>query len=391
MITPEKNLWHCLGACQEGGDIISWMMKSQGVSFRHTVELLREGDFTSLAAQPVKRSSITKLPTTLNASAEDQALLIQVVSYYHQALKQNPDALAYLNKRGLNHPEMIEHFKLGVANRTLAYRLPEKNRKAGAAIRSRLQTLGILRQSGHEHFNGSLVIPVINHGQVLEMYGRKLNDNLRKGTVYHLYLPDPHQGLFNLDALERNKEIILCESLIDALTFWVAGFRNVTASYGIEGFTKEHLGAFKHYKTERVLIAYDRDVVGEKAATALSEKLIDEGIDCYRIAFPKNMDANEYALSVQPASKSLGVVIRSAIWLGKGKAPVKPKSQPGHHEQKETATKNKTDQSSSFTAPAPAALARPCASAAEPITLEDKTQPLTKPLPAAVIPAASPS
>lgn len=141
VISPEKNLWHCLGACGEGGDVISWMMKSQGVSFRHAVELLREGDFTALAAQPVKRSTVTKLSTPLNADAEDQALLMQVVNYYHQALKQNPDALEYLNKRGLNHPELINHFKLGVANRTLAYRLPEKNRKAGAEIRGRLQAL----------------------------------------------------------------------------------------------------------------------------------------------------------------------------------------------------------------------------------------------------------
>jgi len=53
VVSPEKNLWHCLGVCQEGGDIINWMMKSQGVSFRHAVELLREGDFTALAARPV--------------------------------------------------------------------------------------------------------------------------------------------------------------------------------------------------------------------------------------------------------------------------------------------------------------------------------------------------
>jgi len=323
VISPEKNLWHCLGACGEGGDVITWMMKSQGVSFRHAVELLRGGDFSSLVAQPVKRTTVTKLDSPLNADAEDQALLMQVVDYYHQALKQNPEALEYLNQRGLNHPELIDHFKLGVANRTLAYRLPSTTRKAGAEIRGRLQALGILRDSGHEHFNGSLVIPVINHHQVLEIYGRKLRDDLRKGTAYHLYLPGPHQGVFNIEALAQSKEIILCESLIDALTFWAAGYRNVTTSYGVNGFTDELLAAFKQHHTERVLIAYDRDDAGEKAAHELAEKLIKEGLDCYRIHFPKGMDANEYALSVQPPGKSLGVVIRSAVWLGKGEAPVR--------------------------------------------------------------------
>jgi hypothetical protein len=270
---------------------------------------------------------VQKLPTPLSISAEDQALLHQVVDYYHETLKSDAEGLAYLEKRGLNR-EALEHFKLGLANRTLGYRLPEKTRKAGAEIRGRLQALGILRESGHEHFNGSLVIPVIHGGRITEVYGRKLNDRLRKGTPMHLYLPGPHQGVFNIEALSASKEIILCESLIDALTFWCAGYRNVTASYGIEGFTADHLKAFEAHNIERVLIAYDRDVAGEAAAEKLAEQLMAEGIDCYRIHFPKGMDANEYACQVKPASKSLGVVIRSAVWLGKGQAPLKPEREP---------------------------------------------------------------
>jgi hypothetical protein len=124
--------------------------------------------------------------------------------------------------------------------------------------------------------------------------------------------------VWNIEALQASKEIILCEALIDALTFWCAGYRNVTASYGVEGFTEDHLAAFKRHGTERVLIAYDRDDAGEKAAAALAEKLIASGIECFRIHFPKGMDANEYALTVKPADKSLGVLIRSAQWLGGG-------------------------------------------------------------------------
>lgn len=318
VITPDKNLWHCLGACQTGGTVIDWVMKAEGVSFRHAVELLRNDLPLAASSTPVKRSTVTKLPAPLDHSAEDQALLMQVVDYYHDALKESPEALAYLKTRGLDHPDMIDHFKLGYANRTLGYRLPEKNRKAGADIRGRLQTLGILRDSGHEHFNGSLVIPVIHDGQVKEVYGRKLLDRLRKGTPKHLYLPGPHQGVFNVDTLRASTEIVLCESLIDALTFWCAGFRNVTCSYGIEGFTKDHLQAFTDYDIERVLIAYDRDAAGNQAAEALAKKLIKAGIDCYRLNFPKGMDANGYAVQVHPASKSLGVVIRSAEWMGKG-------------------------------------------------------------------------
>ena len=109
--------------------------------------------------------------------------------------------------------------------------------------------------------------------------------------------------------------------MLDALTFWCAGFRNVTTSYGIEGFTDEHHEAFKRFGVERVLIAYDRDDAGERAATKLAERLLAEGIGCYRIQFPRGMDANEYALKVEPATKSLELVIRKALWLGKGQGP----------------------------------------------------------------------
>ncbi|MEJ2693188.1 MAG: CHC2 zinc finger domain-containing protein, partial [Candidatus Thiodiazotropha sp.] len=321
VISPDKNLWHCLGACQTGGTVIDWVMKSEGVDFRQAVERLQAENFPSLVADaaPAKHDQTRKLSPPLKASAEDQTLLRQVVDYYHETLKGDAEGLAYLEKRGIS-VEAIDHFKLGLANRTLGYRLPEKTRKAGAEIRGRLQGLGVLRESGHEHFNGSVVIPVINDNQVQELYGRKLGERLRKGTPLHLYLPGPHQGVFNLEALPTSKEVILCESLIDALTFWSAGYRNVTASYGIEGFTTAHRKAFRDHNTERVLIAYDRDAAGETASEKLAKQLMAEGIDCYRIQFPKGMDANEYACQVKPANKSLGVVIRSAVWLGKGDA-----------------------------------------------------------------------
>ena len=321
VISPKKNLWHCLGACQCGGSVIDWVMKSEGVSFRHAVELL-QSDYQPLAVSgSIKQSTVRKLPTALDSSVEEAKLLNQVVDYYHNTLKESPEALGYLEKRGLTHPDLIDGFKIGFANRTLGYRLPQKNRKEGAAIRGQLQRLGLYRSSGHEHFTGSIVIPVLDaNGQVTEIYGRKINDNLRKGTPTHLYLPGPHKGIWNESALSASKEIILCESLIDALTFWCAGFRHVTSSYGVEGFTADHLAAFKTHGIERILIAYDRDEAGNGAAEKLSKQLNKVGIDSYRLQFPKGMDANEYALQVTPASKSLGVVIRSAQWLGKGKA-----------------------------------------------------------------------
>lgn len=324
VITPSKNLWHCLGACNMGGTCIDWVMRADGISFRHAVELLRADHLPVSAApiQPVKVGTVRKLPPPVEREADDRVLLLQVVDYYNETLKQSPEAMKYLASRGLTSPEIIARFKLGFANRTLGYRLPAKNRAAGAEMRGRLQRLGVIRESGHEHFNGSIVIPVLNSsGEVVEMYGRKITPNLREGTPDHLYLPGAHRGVWNEEALAASKEIVLCESLIDALSFWNAGIRNVTASYGVNGFTADHRAAFEKHGIERVYIAYDRDEAGEKAAAALAPELMGMGIECFRVQFPKGMDANEYALKVQPAAKSLAVLLNKAEWLGKGQRP----------------------------------------------------------------------
>ena len=177
--------------------------------------------------------------------------------------------------------------------------------------------MGIVRASGHEHFNGSLVIPVINNNQVTEVYGRKIirTSKLRKGTPAHLYLPGPHEGVLNGDHM-GGEEIILCESLIDALTFWRWGFKQVTTSYGTAGFTQSILQALIDQNIKRVLIAYDRDEAGEKAAKKVARQLNKNNIDAYRILFPKGMDANGYALKMTPPQKSLALVIRKAEPMG---------------------------------------------------------------------------
>ena len=175
VISPKKNLWHCLGACSAGGSVVDWVMRSEGVSFRHAVELLRDGRGSAgpISGPAPQRSTVRKLPSPVDRSAGDAELLGQVAGYYHRTLLESPEALAYLRSRRIDHPDVITTFQLGYANRTLGYRLPEKNRKEGAELRGRLQAIGVFRQSGHEHFSGSLVVPVTDSaGRVVEMYGR---------------------------------------------------------------------------------------------------------------------------------------------------------------------------------------------------------------------------
>ena len=144
-LDPVQNLWHCFG-CQQGGGVIDWVMKAEGVSFRHAVELLRSqvsGSTFQVQSSPpttnarlVKHSRATKLAVPLPADAEAQHWAQVVMDEYHTTLKERaPEAKAYLAKRGLLNDELITTFKLGVANRTLGYRLPRMETTEGAVIR----------------------------------------------------------------------------------------------------------------------------------------------------------------------------------------------------------------------------------------------------------------
>ena len=398
-ISPEKNLFHCFG-CGAGGGVIDWMMKKNGVSFRHAVELLRDPPAPSASADAganvglVKHSTVRKLAAPVTPDADDQKLLNQVVAYYHATLKQSPEALAYLKQRGIDNAEMIDVFKLGFANRTLGLRLPDKLRKEGKLIRARLEKVGLYRDTGHEHFNGSLIVPVLGErGDVMGVYGRKIRDDLRPGTPVHLYLAGQHRGVFNGQALAQ-PEIILCEALIDAMTFWCAGYRNVTASYGAEGFTDDMLAAFKQHGVKRVLIAYDRDEAGDRAAEKLVPRLMAAGMECWRIQFPKGMDANEYALKVTPASKSLGVLIRKAVWLGNGAPTLRDHAEPVveivHHPEATVLADTGLAAKAESGAMAHSALAAPVAVAASAVAEQKKTaEPTAAPImPASPVPPA---
>lgn len=322
IVTPAKNLWHCLG-CGKGGSAIDFVMVHDGLSFRHAFEVLADGRLASLKpGGPVKHATARTLPSPIAFDADDHAATRQVIGYYHERLKQTPAALEYLHKRGIT-AEAVDAFRIGFADRTLGLRLPQAATRAGAEIRERLKRVGLLRaESGHEHFNGCAVFPILDGaGNVAEVYGRKINAHLRPGTAYHLYLPGPHVGIWNGEALRASREIVLCESVIDALTFWCAGFRNATCIYGTEGFTDELFAALLEHKTERVYLAYDRDPAGDRAAARDAERLLAKGVECLRIRFPGGMDANEYARKVTPPDKSLRVLIQSAEWLGKGSMP----------------------------------------------------------------------
>ncbi len=363
IVTPAKGLFHCM-ACGKAGNAIQFVEQHDGVSFRHAFELLNQGGNAAFTATPLqKQTTVPALPCPLDPQADDATLFGQVVAYYHERLKSlrtATGARAYLASRGLDNDELIDRFQIGFADRTLGLRLPFKNRKEGDVLRTRLMQLGLWRESGHEHFNGCIVVPLHDTaGNAVSFYGRRA----QKSELRHLYPPGPHRGLFNRQALD-SPEIILCEAVLDALTFYANGFHNVTSLFGTEGFTDELWEALK--RVQRVRIAYDADDAGERAAARDTERFRSHGIEVFRVKFPHGMDANEYAQKVKPADKSLALLLNSAVWLGAGTRP--PAASEGGSATGDAANGVQAQPA----APAPFSLAASVSGSQEPAAKEEK-------------------
>ena len=163
---------------------------------------------------------------SFDPTANNGQLLEEVVAFYHQRIIEHQPAHEFLTRRGLSH-DLIEHFELGFADRQLGLSIPMKRCQVGATLRKRLAKIGIYRETGHGHFNGSLTVPIRNReGEVCELYGRKIGAHLTKGTRFHSYLADnsrPHgsaRGIFNWSSICEADEIIVTDSILNALTFY---------------------------------------------------------------------------------------------------------------------------------------------------------------------------
>jgi hypothetical protein len=250
----------------------------------------------------------------LDLNADDRTLLDQVVTYYTATLKETPEAFAYLQRRGIMHAQVIEHFRLGYSDRSLGLKLPSKRVQTGAAIRQRLHRIGLFRSSGHEHFRGSLTMPIPaadGSTRIVDIYGRKtLGRFLRPGTPIHTHLNHQQLGVFNVQAFPATREIILCSSIWDALSFWCHGYRNVTTMFGPDALTADLLAALRTFKVQRVLTP----------CPAVVQPLIDAGLEVFTFQLPLGLDVNAFARQASNPADSLGTLLRGAAWEGRARA-----------------------------------------------------------------------
>ncbi|ULH27605.1 CHC2 zinc finger domain-containing protein [Leptospira weilii] len=324
VVTPTKQLWHCMGVCQTGGSAIDFLMKREGMNFQEAVEELREKQLqgkkmTNKNNAPtqlvLERELGRKIPTTERVSEEEREIIFNALSYYQRTLRESRNALSYLNTRKVGSDESITKFQIGYCDGRMGRTLPVRQSGIGVRVREVLKDFGILSENGQEYFRGRIVIPIFTQGgELCGMYGRRIIPS-KSGSPDHLYLPGRHLGNWNEEDGFSKKELVLCESILDALTYWENGIRNVTCSYGVEGYTEELHQRILEKGIERVYIAYDGDGAGDKGAKSVHLKLKKEGVTTYRVMIPMGMDVNELAMrSEEPQDTLLRLLEESPVY-----------------------------------------------------------------------------
>ncbi|EKR62080.1 putative DNA primase [Leptospira weilii str. 2006001853] len=313
VVTPVKNLWHCMGACKTGGSVIDFVMKREGLGFNEAVEELQklaqrlemQGPVKVFTPKRLEKSPGRKIPTTQSLNAKDRDFIFSVIEYYQTNLRQNSGALTYLQTRGLGSEESLRKHKIGYSDGNLNQALPSRQSLEGQRTRGILKDFGIFGENGHEHFKARLVFPIFTQeGDLCGMYGRRIIPS-KNGAPDHLYLPGKHLGIWNeADGFEKN-DLVLCESILDALTYWENGVRNVTCSYGTEGYTEELHQRIVEKGIKRVYIAYDGDAAGDNGTKSVNLRLKQERVTVYRLNLPFGMDINEIALRSEDKQDAL--------------------------------------------------------------------------------------
>jgi DNA primase catalytic core len=268
IVDPKKQLWNCLGACHEGGDVYRFVMKADGVDFREAHRRLGGHEAESKCV-----------------GVEDQQWLERAVDHYHTRLLETPTAQDYLRSRGITATEFVTSFRVGYADGTLAAKLPAEGRRA-------LRRVGVLTGSGRELLRGCVVFPLVaaggaNSGHVVGLYGRSIEGRR------HLYLPGERRGVFNPQGARNTDEVIITESVIDAAALWSAGLRNVTPTYGTTGLTDEIITHLVECRVKRVVLLLDADDAGRAAAIEMAQRLAAVNIETGAVELPAK-DAAEF-------------------------------------------------------------------------------------------------
>ena len=311
-VSPSKQMYYCFG-CGAGGNAITFLMEYENYSIPEALQVLADRAGVELPKEEMTKEA--------RAQADLRATLLEInklaANYFYYQLKQPQGKLGYdyLTGRKLSDATIL-HFGLGFANKTSddLYRyLKSKGYKD--EILKETGLVSIEERGTHDKFWNRVMFPIMDvNNRVIGFGGRVMGD----GTPKYLNSPetrlfDKSRNLYGLNYARssRKKYMLICEGYMDVIAMHQAGFTNAVASLGT-AFTSQHAMLIKRY-TDQVILTYDSDGAGVKAALRAIPILKEVGISCKVLnmkpykdpdEFIKNMGAEAFQERIDQAQNS---------------------------------------------------------------------------------------
>jgi DNA primase len=298
-VSPDKQTFYCFG-CQRGGSIIQFVEEYEHVDFPEAVRRLatRAGvaiQQEELSAEEAEKQTLRKRLLRLH---------FEVANWFHRNLLRTRAAEAarsYLSERGLNI-EIAKRWQIGYAPDSWTA-VTEWGQQSGFS-REELILGGLVKPKDennprarcYDRFRHRLMFPITNDlGEVIAFSGRQINPNATGGK----YVNSPESPLFSKGnilfglfkskrAIARSRQAIVLEGQIDLITTFEAGIENVTAPQGT-ALTERHAVLLKRF-AEEVILFFDADAAGERAAERALEILYAAGLQVRIGALPAGED-----------------------------------------------------------------------------------------------------
>ncbi|MBI5675371.1 MAG: DNA primase [Nitrospirae bacterium] len=289
-VSPAKQIYHCFG-CGSGGDIFSFLVNYENLTFNEALKVL------------AKRAGVTLKPSQKSdvKAGEKEALYNihnDALAFFRQNLAKSQEAIAYLNKRGIES-DAQKLFEIGYASKSWDALLAYLKRKGYAP--EIMKKAGLITQGAkgsYDTFRERIIFPINDlKGDVIAFGGRAVNGSEPK------YLNSPETLIFNkrgvLYGLNRAKhsiketgKILLMEGYIDVITAHLHGFTNTVAPLGT-ALTTEH-GILIRRFTENVILVFDGDKAGVKATKSAASALLESGLNVKILSLPDKEDPDSF-------------------------------------------------------------------------------------------------
>lgn len=287
-VDDRKQLFHCFG-CGEGGDVVSFIMHKEGLSYIDSMKYLAKK--AGIKLDDTKSSKENKILNRYYDINKD------IMMYFYKNLLTDKACQIYLKNRGFRS-NIVNTFMLGFAKNSWDDLLNYVNKKD--YLLDDIENLGLIKKSQngkyYDKYRNRLIFPIINHyGKVIGFGGRSIDSTMPK------YLNSPESQVFkkrynlyglNIFKKQSNKDIILVEGYMDVISLNNQGIDQAVASLGTS-LTSDQAKLLKRY-AKNVYICYDEDNAGIKATDRAIEILLDEGIKPNIISLEKGLDPDDF-------------------------------------------------------------------------------------------------